>query len=131
MIGEQERSGFGSHRPAAVGMQGKLAGRHLVFGDGVVEQGGEQRGAFGVGDAPADDAAAEDIEDDVEVEVGPLGRADELGDVPGPDLVGRFGQQFGLLVDGMTQLLAAGADLTVGGEDAVHGPAGCKSTQRD
>jgi len=103
-------------------VQGELARRHLVLGDGVVEQGGEQRGAFSVGDAPADDAAAEDVEDDVEVEGGPCGGSLQLGDVPRPDLVGLHGQQLGLDVGGVAQLLAAGTDLAVGGQDAIHGP---------
>ncbi len=47
-----------------------------------------EAGVLALGDHPADHVAAEDVEDHVEVEVGPLGRAHELGDVPGPDLVG-------------------------------------------
>jgi hypothetical protein len=41
----------------------------------------------------------------VEVEIGPLRRPHQFGDVPRPDLVGLF-QQFGFLVNGMTQLPA-------------------------
>jgi hypothetical protein len=40
-----------------------------VLGEGVVEQDLEQGGALGIGDAPADDPAAEDVEDDVQVEI--------------------------------------------------------------
>ena len=54
-IGEQQGSGFGLHRAAAVGMQGELAGGDIMLHDGVVEQGFEQRGAFSIGDAPGDD----------------------------------------------------------------------------
>ena len=120
-IGEQQRGGLGLHRAAAIGVQGELTGRHVVFRDGVVEQRPEQRGAFGIGHAPADHAAAEDVENDVEIEVAPLRWPHQFGDVPGPDLVGTFGQKFGLLVDGMAQLLAAFADLAVLSEDAIHG----------
>ena len=70
-----------------------------------------QVGAFARGDHPADHVAAEDVEDHVEVEVGPLGRPQELGDVPGPDLVGRGGQQFGLGVGRVAELVAPLADL--------------------
>ena len=70
-IGEQEGGGLGLHGPATIGMQGELAGRHLVLGEGVLEQRLEEGGAFAIGDAPADHAVAEDVEDDVEVEVGP------------------------------------------------------------
>ena len=41
------------------------------------------------GDHPADHVAAEDVEDHVQVEVGPLRRAAQLGDVPRPHLVRR------------------------------------------
>ena len=75
-----------------------------MFGDGVLEQWSKQRGAFCLGDAPADHPAAENIQDHVEVEIGPLHRSHQFGDVPRPDRVGHFGQQFGFLVDGMTQL---------------------------
>ena len=50
-------------------MEGQLAGRHGVLGEGVVEQRLEQGGALGIGDAPADDPAAEDVENDVQIEV--------------------------------------------------------------
>jgi len=59
-------------------VEGQLAGRHGVLGEGVVEQGLEQAGALGIGDAPADDPAAEDIENDVEIEVAPFRRSCQL-----------------------------------------------------
>ena len=45
-----------------------------------------QRRVLPVGDHPADRVAAEDVEHDVEVEVRPLRRPQQLGDVPGPGL---------------------------------------------
>ena len=89
-IGEHQGGGFGLHRAAAIGMQSELAGRDMMLGDGVIEQGLEQRGAFSVSNAPGDDPAAENIDDDVEIEVAPLRWAHELGDVPRPHLVGTF-----------------------------------------
>ena len=71
-IRQQERGGFRFHRPAAIGVQRKLAGRHVVFLDRIVEQRPEQRRGFGVRDTPADHAAAVDIDDHVKVEVSPL-----------------------------------------------------------
>ncbi len=59
-IGQQQGGGFRLHRAAAIGVQRELTGRHVVFGDGVVEQWAEQARGFGIGDAPTDDAAAED-----------------------------------------------------------------------
>ena len=65
-----------------------------------------QCGAFARRHHPADHVAAEDVEDDVEVEVGPLGGTAQFGDVPAPQLVGRGGQQLRLLVLGMGELIA-------------------------
>src|ERR1700678_89496 len=102
-------------------MQRELTGRHVVFGDRVIEQWPEQRGTFSIGDTPTDHAAAEDVEDDVEIEVAPFGWSHQLGDVPGPDLIRTFRQQFGFLIDRMAQLLAACADFAMLTENAIHG----------
>ena len=37
-IGEHQGGGLGFHRRTAIGMQGELAGRHGMFGGGVLEQ---------------------------------------------------------------------------------------------
>ena len=74
-----------------------------------------------MGEHPADHVAAVDVEDHVEVEVGPLRRTQELGDVPGPDLPGRGGHQLWLLVFRVFQLVASLADFLPVVEDAVHG----------
>src|ERR1019366_9343731 len=110
-IGEQQGSGFGLHRAAAVGMQGELAGDDIMLDDGVVEQGFEQHGAFSIGDAPGDDPAAENIDDDIEMEVAPFRRPHQLRYVPGPNLIWAFGEKLGLLVDGVAQLPAPFADF--------------------
>jgi len=94
-IGEQERGGLGLHRAAAVGMQGELTRRDGVLGDGIIEQRAEQRGALGIGDTSPDDTAAEDVEDDREVDVAPLGWPHQLGAVPGPDGTGRSASSSG------------------------------------
>jgi hypothetical protein len=75
----------------------------------------------GIGDAPADDPAAEDVEDDVEIEVGPFRGSHQLCDVPRPDLIGSFGQQFGFRIDGMAKLVAAFPDFGMVVQDAVQG----------
>src|SRR5664280_2546158 len=102
-------------------MQGQLAGGDAVFGGGVLEQRLEERGAFGVGNAPADDPAAEDVDDHIEIEIGPLGGPHQLADIPGPYLVWAFGDEFGLGVDGVAQLSAAFPDFVVLMQDPVHG----------
>ena len=77
-VGQHQGGGLGLHGAAAVGVEGQLARRHDVLGEGVIEQRLEQDGAFGICDAPADNPAAEDVEDDVQVEVGPFGRSRQL-----------------------------------------------------
>src|SRR5271170_5131403 len=102
-------------------MERELAGRHIVFRDRIIEQWPEQRGAFSIRHAPADHAAAEDVEDHVEIEVAPLCWPHQFGDVPGPDLIGFLRQKFRLLINRMAQLLAAFADFAVLAEQAIHG----------
>ena len=68
-----------------------------------------------------DDSSAEDVDDDVEIEIRPFRRPHQLGDVPRPDLVGCLRQQFRLFVDRMAQLIAPLTDFLVCGQDAVHG----------
>ena len=65
--------------------------------------------------------AAEDVEQDVEVEVGPRLRSEQPGDVPRPDLVGRRGEEFGFGVVRMAELIAPFSDRLFGGQEAVHG----------
>jgi hypothetical protein len=69
---------------------------------------------------PADDVAAEDVEDDVEVVVRPLLWSEQFRDVPGPQLVGFGGQELGLGVVWTAQLVTTLADFTVGRQQAVH-----------
>jgi len=72
-----------------------------------------QFGAFARRNHPADDVTAENVENYIEVEVGPFGRAAKLGDVPTPKLIGGAGQKFRLLVLGMDELVAALASCAV------------------
>jgi hypothetical protein len=53
------------------------------------------------GQHPPDRIAAENIEHDVQIVVGPFYRSFELGNVPGPDLIGTGSQELGFLIDGM------------------------------
>ena len=52
--------------------------RHGMPGHGVGKQGFEQGCTFGVLDTPADDAAAEDVENDVKIELRPFHRPHQL-----------------------------------------------------
>jgi hypothetical protein len=56
----------------------------------------------------------------VQVEIAPLRRSQELGDVPTPELVGPTGQEFGSRVVGMPELIPPLPHLLVRGEHAIH-----------
>ena len=66
-----------------------------------------QDGGLAGGDHPADGIPAEDVEDHVQVVVGPLRRAVQLGDVPRVHLVRPGGCELGLDGSGMRGLPAA------------------------
>jgi len=87
----QKGDWLGSHDPAAVRMDVELAGGDLVFANGLLDELLGQFGGFPMGDHPAGDVAAEDVEDDIEIEVGPLGRTQQFGDVPRRTAVQRKG----------------------------------------
>jgi hypothetical protein len=91
-VGQQERDRLGSHGAAPVGMHGRGAREELLLGAGGGEQPLGQRGPFGVGGHPADDIAAEAVQEHLQVGGGPGRRAQQPGDVPAPQLV-RLGRQ--------------------------------------
>ena len=123
-IGQQQGHRFGFHRRTAIGVHRELAGRDLLRAAGVLDEPLGQLGAFAIGDHPADDVAAKDIQDDVEMIGGPLHRAAQLGDVPTPQLIGCGGQQFRLLIRRMGELIAALAAFAMRFQQAVHGANG-------
>ena len=91
-----------------------------MFLDRIVEQRLEQSGAFSVRHAPAHDPSAVNVEDDIKIEVAPLRRSHQFGDVPRPDFVWTFRQKFRFLINRVAQLPAAFADLALAIEDPVH-----------
>lgn len=88
-------------------MDGELAFGDVEFAARCVIQAIGHFSAFARIDHPADDVAAEDIEDDLKNEVRPLGRSQQFGVVPTPELIGRGGQKLGLLVGRMGELVTA------------------------
>jgi hypothetical protein len=102
-------------------MNGELASGNLVFADGFFDELLGQFTAFPVGNHPPGHVAAKDIEDDVKIEVGPLDRTAQLGDVPAPKLVWPGSQQLGFVVCGMNELIATLAGFPLLLEDTVHG----------
>ena len=101
-------------------MHGELARLDPLLRAGVRDQALGQRGALARREHPADHVAAEDVEDDVEIEIRPLGGAQELRDVPAPDLVGPGRQQLRRRVVGAADLVAPLLDLAGRVQEPVH-----------
>src|SRR3954470_797490 len=109
------------HRAAVVGVQDKRAGEAALGPDRLAHEIGGQLGALALVDLPADDLAAVDVEDQVEVEEPAPDRAGHPGDVPAPDLAGTAGAVAGRRLATRRRLgPAAMALLPFGPQDAVE-----------
>src|SRR3954454_12430404 len=109
------------HRAAVVGVQDKRAGEAALGPDRLAHEIGGQLGSFVLVDLPADDLAAVDIEDQVEVEEPAPDWAGHPGDVPAPDLAGTAGAVAGWRLATRRRLgPAAMVLLTFGSQDAVE-----------
>ena len=84
-VHQQDGHRLGAHAGAAVGVQRERAALDVVAGHAVGDELLDKLRTLALGDHPAHDMAAEDVQDHVEVKACPLGRPLELGDVPGPD----------------------------------------------
>ena len=141
-VAEEQRQGFGGHRPAAVGVQAQLARgdallqvpQHFAvpsgaFADQLLGQGG----ALALGDQPTDDPvvcpagnrrasgeAAEQIQQHVQTEADPFRRPGQAGDVPGPNLIGCGRQQAGFGIDEIAPLVAALPNFVLFPQNAIH-----------
>jgi hypothetical protein len=106
-------------------MNSQLAGFDILFDARLLYESFGQGFLFTVSDHPSDDITAKDIHDYIEVKVSPLDRAFELGDIPGPNLIGFCGQQFRFLVMGPLMSPSSLFDTAMHrGENPVHGPNG-------
>jgi len=123
-VSEEKGDGMRAHGGAAIGMDGEFPRADVLFAGSGVDQAFGEFSAFAAGDHPPDDKTAEDIEDDVEIEVGPFGRAMEFSEIPRPELVGSGGEEFRFGVGGMAELVAPFTELVLLVKDAVHGPLG-------
>ena len=112
----------------AIGMQGQDLRLDTLLGARLFDQSAGQRRVLPVGHHPAHRVAAEDVEQDVEVVVGPLLRPQQFRYVPAPHLVRRGGHEFGLAVLRMLKLIAALANRSALGQDPVHRALGAEST---
>ena len=119
-IGQELGKGVGFHGTAVIGMDGERIPLNLLFGAGFRDKGFGQFGRFPRGDQPAHDIPAVDVENFIEIEEGPLDRSPELGDIPGPHLVGFRSQEFGSGT-GPRKGLSPDQVLLLLGENTVHG----------
>lgn len=92
-------------------MDGQLSRKDAVVLASFLDELAGQSSIFPEGDHPAHDVPAVDVQDHVQIVIGPLDRAAQLGDVPGPNLVGPRGQQFRRRIGCMGALLASLSDL--------------------
>ena len=90
-VGQQLGRTLSGHRSPSVAMKGQHAGLDVVLQAGLLDQAAAERSGLPLRHHPPRDVAAEDVQDDVEVEVAPLLRPEKAGDVPGPRFVGRAG----------------------------------------
>ena len=90
-IDQQGSHGLAAHAGTAVGMQRQRVRLDVVLGHRFGDQLLSQLGGFPQGDHPTDDIATENIQDHIQVETGPFGRAFKFRDIPAPYLVGRDG----------------------------------------
>jgi hypothetical protein len=104
-IHEQRSHGFRAHAAAAVGMQRQCTRDDALFVSRIGDDLIGELGRFTRRDHPADDVAAEDIEDDVQMEAGPFRRTFQLCYIPRPDFIGSDRQQLRLRVGGVHALL--------------------------
>src|SRR5439155_1069029 len=121
-VREQQRHRLRCHRRPMVSMERELARRDPLSPAALLDQLSRQGRAFLVSDHPANDVPAEDVQDHVEVEVGPLRRPEQLGDVPAPHLVGSRRQELGGRGVRMAQLIPPLTHLVILVEDPVHRP---------
>src|SRR5271170_130739 len=86
-IGQQQSHRLGPHGRSAVGMKAKLTWLDILLFTSFFDQLARQFGALARRHHPTDDVTAEDIEDDVEIKIVPLGGAAQLGNIPTPELI--------------------------------------------
>ena len=106
-------------------MNGQLSRHYYLFGAGLLYQTFGQSGLLSICNHPADHVSAEDIDDHIQIVIGPFIRVFQFGDIPGPNLIGSGGKQFWFSVNRTLHLLSTLFDITVFTfEQSIHGPDG-------
>src|ERR1035437_8424677 len=86
-VGQEECKRLRGHGRTAISMEAELSRQDVLALAALGHKSLRKRGTFAMGNHPAHDVSAEYVDDDVQVEVGPLLRPKQLGYVPAPDLV--------------------------------------------
>src|SRR5690606_16055690 len=120
--GEQFGETVGCHGSTAVLVDDELAGLDAVARDGLREELLGESAVLTLGHHPRDDVAAEEVEDDVEVEEDAADEGGELRDVPGPDLVRSRGDEPRNRVLPTLSVVTPFAQFTALAEEPVHRP---------
>jgi len=102
-------------------MKGELVGLDRLLGAALLGETLSERCRFPACKHLADHITAEDVEDPVEMEVGPLDGPKKLGHVPRPDLVWRGGQELGFYIGRVAELVVPLPELAFLLQDTVHG----------
>jgi len=98
----------------------QLVGIDPVLADAVRQQSLRREGVLPASHHPAHHVTTVDVDDHVQVVIGPLGRTVELGDVPAPHRVGLLGYQLRLDQSGVDRVVPSLVNLISGPQDAVH-----------
>src|SRR4051812_19372454 len=102
-------------------MDRQLSRFDFLFAAGISNEPFGEFRSFTVSHHPADHIPAEDTEDHVEIEVGPLRRPQQFRNVPAPELVRTGGQQLGPGVSRMDQLVPTFTHFALAFQNPVHG----------
>src|ERR1044071_686240 len=119
-VQKQLRHTLTLHRAAPVGMNSELVWLYPLLQSRREDQLLCQLRALTLGDDPAYNIAAEDVDNHIQTVVTVLERPFEEGDVPTPDLVRSSGEQLRLFVLRMTRLGAALFTHLLCAQEAIH-----------
>ncbi len=96
-VGQQVRDTFACHGTPAIRVQRELVRANPFFGTCFGDEPLSQFGRLALADQKADHIAAEHVQNHIQIVVGPLGWAFELGNVPTPQRSGLRGDNSGLV----------------------------------
>jgi hypothetical protein len=125
-VGQQQGPGFRSHGRAPVGVERPLARRKALFFAAVLEEVFRSVGRFALGDQPAGDRTAEEVQNHSPRREAPFHRTRPLGAVPAPQRMGAGGEPCRLAVGGTTDLIAALPAFAFCGQPPVPGAQGAR-----